>query len=95
MCRKYVQGMRINYVRIQKSKNSCISCPLDDGKKTQYRNAVIFYTEKLGGEKQSKKAPLNAASQHRNGSVGPILCFPKWQLQYSQFTATCYYVHQP
>ena len=51
MCRKYIYGMRVNYVGIQKSKNSCISCPLDDGKKVHYRNAVIFYTEKLGGGK--------------------------------------------
>lgn len=65
MCRKYIQGTRVNYVGIQKSKNSCISYPLDDGKKIQYRNTVIFCTEKLGGGKQSKKAPLNAASQRR------------------------------
>jgi hypothetical protein len=71
MCRKYVQGMRIIYEGIQKSTNSCTSCPLDDGKKIQYRNVVTFYTEKLGGEKQSKKAPLNAASQHRLTAAVP------------------------
>jgi hypothetical protein len=65
MCRKYIQGMKVHYVGIQQSKNSCISYPLDDGKKIQYGNAVIFYTEKLGGGKKSKSAPLSAASQHR------------------------------
>jgi hypothetical protein len=51
--------MRVNYVRIQKSKNSCISWPLDEGKKIQYRNAVIFYTEKNRGREPVQESSLN------------------------------------
>jgi len=95
--------MTVSYVRIQKSKNSCISCPLDDGKKIQYRKAVIFYTKKTrrretvqeSSLKRCFTTPLNNYILYRNDSVGPILCFSKWQLHYSQFTATCYYVYQP
>ena len=91
---KCVQGMRLNNVRIQNGKNFCISCPLDDGKKIQYRHVVIFYTEKLGGGKQSKEAPLNAASQHHQTTTLCTVMVPQALSLFSKMTSTVFSVHR-